>query len=92
VGRVLAAGLLIGLAACVPVDAPEQPAPIQGGTCGAGALQGLVGQPSTVLHVMKFAGPVRFIRPGMAVTMDYRDNRLNIDIDASETITRVVCG
>jgi hypothetical protein len=51
----------------------------------------LVGQSATVLETMKFAQPVRILRPGMAVTMDYRPDRLNIEIDAQEKIARVHC-
>ena len=35
---------------------------------------------------------VRVIKPGMAVTMDYRGDRLNIDVDADNRVTRVHCG
>lgn len=78
------------LAACV-TDPP------QGGTpaadqCGAAALQGLVGRSASTLDTVRLAGPVRVIRPGMAVTMDFIAERLNIDIDAREIITRVYCG
>jgi hypothetical protein len=41
---------------------------------------------------MRFGTPTRIIRPGMAVTMDFAPARLNIDINAAETITRVHCG
>jgi hypothetical protein len=87
--RPLAASALILLAACVE----EPPIAIPGDdACGASALQDLVGQPARVLDGMRFADPVRVIRPGMAVTMDYSPNRLNIEIDAAEVIARVVCG
>jgi hypothetical protein len=37
-------------------------------------------------------GPdVRHIRPGTQVTMDFRADRLNIDIDAAEKITDFRC-
>ena len=80
--------LALALAGCVePVpDLPPADA------CGAPGLQGLVGQPRSVLATMKFAGPVRVIEPGMAVTMDYSPNRLNIELDAAGRITRVTCG
>ena len=84
--RRLALLLPIALAACV-----EEPAPIAG-TCGAPALQDLVGQSETVLQTMKFGSPVRIIHPGMAVTMDYREDRLNIEINEAGTIFRVTCG
>lgn len=77
-----AAALLIG---CQP-GVTAQPV-----GCGAVGLQHLVGQPAKVLQTMKFVGEVRIVRPGMAVTMDYRPDRLNIDIDATERIIRVHC-
>ncbi len=59
--------------------------------CGAAGLQGLVGQSATVLQGMTFKLDTRVIRPGMAVTMDFRPDRLNIEIDAQERIARVFC-
>ena len=35
---------------------------------------------------------VRVIRPGMAVTMDYRIDRLNVDLNDKDVVTRVHCG
>ncbi|PKP71018.1 MAG: hypothetical protein CVT82_04100 [Alphaproteobacteria bacterium HGW-Alphaproteobacteria-4] len=61
-------------------------------TCGATALQGLIGQPESVLQGMVFAGPLRVIRPGQAVTMDYSAARLNVSLDAGGRIVRVTCG
>jgi hypothetical protein len=40
---------------------------------------------------MRFGQEVRILRPGMAVTADYVPTRLNIEIDAAETIVRVSC-
>jgi len=87
------APLTLLLAACVapaPQPLPDPMPPIT--ACGAPELQGLLGQNAAVLQTMRFAGPMRLIRPGMAVTMDYAPNRLNIEVDADETITRVSCG
>ncbi len=78
--------LPFAFAACVDETVPTA------GTCGAPALQDLVGQSETVLQTMKFGSPVRIIHPGMAVTMDYREDRLNIEIDEAGTIFRVACG
>lgn len=88
---------LLPLTACVaaPVDTPPgdpKPQPPAERTCGAAELQGLVGQPATVLQTMRFAGPVRVIEPGMAVTMDYSPARLNFDLDGQGLITRAYCG
>ena len=83
----LAGCVITLLAACQPVvtEGPDL------GTCGADALQGMVGQPASVLQTMRFANETRIIRPDMAVTMDYRADRLNIEIDRSERISRVHC-
>ena len=35
---------------------------------------------------------VRVIKPGMAVTMDYREDRVNLDVDADNRIVKVRCG
>jgi len=66
------------------------PVPIEN-ACGADQLQYLVGQPASVLETMRFRGETRIIRPDTAVTMDFRAERLNIDINAVERITRVYC-
>lgn len=34
---------------------------------------------------------VRVIKPGMAVTMDYRHDRVNLDVDADGRVTAVRC-
>ena len=85
-------------AACVPEEmtvenpAPGVPSDPVAQTCSASTLQGLVGQPASVLATMKFGTTVRIIRPGMAVTMDYSPTRLNIEIDRQDRIARVFCG
>ncbi|GAB1365055.1 hypothetical protein MASR1M32_42910 [Rhodobacter sp.] len=78
----------LALSACVETPPADPMAP----SCGAEGLSGLVGQNRKVLDTMKFANPVRIIEPGMPVTADYIANRLNIEVDAKGTITRVSCG
>ncbi len=59
--------------------------------CGASALQGYIGQPET--EVPRPADtPVRVISPGMAVTMDYLEKRLNIHVDEVGVVTALRCG
>lgn len=87
----------LSLAACVEIESPPYPGDIPPpmppeDSCGAPDLQFLRGQPETVLQTMKFGVPVRIIRPGMAVTMDYNPTRLNIEIDESGEIFRISCG
>ena len=60
--------------------------------CLASELQYLVGQPGVVLNGMRFSQDVRIIEYGMAVTMDYNPERLNIQLDRRDVIERVNCG
>ena len=85
--------LPVALMGCVPEPAPPavNPTPAED-ACGASGLQDLIGQSAKKLEVMRFAHPVRILRPGMAVTMDYSAERLNIEVDAAERITRISCG
>lgn len=90
---VLALLPMILLMACVEGTAPiPGPMPVAEESCGAEELQGLVGQPSTVLQTMKFGTTVRVIEADMAVTMDYLPNRLNIWLSPEKVIARVTCG
>lgn len=91
--------VLGGCAAAGASDAPEtaQPAPEAGGACNASALADLVGQPrSDALgaDAMKRSGArsLRWISPGMAVTMDFREDRLNIELDAANKVVSSRCG
>ncbi len=69
---------------------PDDPVPVD--ECGASALQGLVGQSAEILQTMRFGQNVRVIQPGMAVTMDFLPDRLNIWIAEGDVIERVTCG
>jgi len=67
------------------------------GTCDAKAANAYVGQmiSEAVAEQAKAAAGargVRIIRPGMAVTMDYRAGRLNLELDASGRIVKATCG
>jgi len=80
-------GVMLGLAGCVPMAQ----VPV-GGACGAAAMQGLVGQDAAVLEGLRFSQPVRVIRPGMAVTMEYSEGRLTIEVDEAGVIVALRCG
>jgi hypothetical protein len=79
------------LSACVMEPVPMPPDDTLA-SCGADDLQYLVGQPGVVLDGMRFSQDVRVIQFGMAVTMDYNANRLNIWLDRRDVIERVTCG
>jgi hypothetical protein len=80
----------LALTACQPdlAAAPDPMAP----TCGADALQALVGEPLSAFTAPPQARAVRVIGPDMAVTMDYRPDRLNVEHDRDQVIRRVSCG
>ncbi len=68
-----------------------------GGTCDAKAASAYVGQAISeqVAEQAKAAAGargVRIIRPGMAVTMDYRAGRLNLELDEAGRIVKASCG
>lgn len=84
--------LPLALMGCVVIEPVPGPGTPVEDACGASGLQGLVGQHSRVLRTMRFAGPVRIVEFGMAVTMDYSAERLNIWLDEDGFIDRVTCG
>jgi hypothetical protein len=89
--------LLIALAACTdlstgrPIGVPAIP-PATEDTCNAAAQSALIGQDATALERVMLLGPVRVIRPGMAVTMDFSPERINFDVTAAGRIGRIYCG
>lgn len=81
---------LLALTACqTQMPDQEETAPE---TCTASELQAFVGQPLSAMAVDNLAEPVRVIGPDTAVTMDYREDRLNIEHDSNRIITRIACG
>lgn len=81
---------LIALAGCTVADPPLPPQLED--TCGAREYAGLIGEDATALERILLLGPVRVIRPGDMVTMDFRPDRVNFKISADETIQAVDCG
>ena len=88
--RSVVLALALALAACVPQEPDTTPDPAQ--VCGAAGFQGLIGQPDSALAGLTLPQETRIIRPGMAVTMDFRETRLNIETDAEKRISRIYCG
>jgi hypothetical protein len=62
------------------------------GTCGAESLQHLVGQSRDAFDAEAIDGPVRVLPPGAMMTMDYRRDRLNVELSEDDQITRIWCG
>ncbi|GGZ10428.1 I78 family peptidase inhibitor [Novosphingobium colocasiae] len=97
--RSFTAFAVLGLAACssatppaaTPPPAQEQP------DCGAGALGSYIGTPGTdaaIAAIQAWRGdkPLRVLKPGSVMTMDYRFDRLNIELDDKGVIKSVRCG
>lgn len=71
-------------------------APIDG-PCSADNAQDLIGEQATSdlgLRIMQrtAARALRWIQPDQAVTMDYRPDRVNVHLDASNRVERITCG
>ncbi|MCW3837965.1 I78 family peptidase inhibitor [Sphingomonas canadensis] len=96
----LPAAALFATAACIPQSQPPapQPAPAPAsGTCNADGVRDLIGKPLTeavAKEIVARTGSVsmRRIAPGMAVTMDYREDRVNAYVDDANVLTDIRCG
>lgn len=82
-----------GVAQNNPVVGPTSPRARCDAT-GMGEFIGRTATPPVVQQAGRQSGAAttRVIRPGQAVTMDFREDRLNIEVDATQRITRVHCG
>ena len=86
--RIIAVVSVVGLAACVPAAMPVTPPAM----CDTVALAAFVGAPLASLQAAGLPPGTRIIRPGDAITEDYSESRLNVDLDARDNITRLWCG
>lgn len=97
--RWIAAAALLPLAACSTMEGGAEPAPLPPaeGACNNDAAQSFVGQTAsaeTGAALLRATGArtLRWVAPGMAVTMDFRPDRLTVSYDAAYKIERVSCG
>lgn len=91
--------IALALGACTTTQqaGSERVPALAGDTCDTSNLAALVGKPFSAAleaEAKKQSGltTVRVIRPGMAVTMDFRPDRLNIDLDEKNVVTGFRCG
>jgi len=82
-----------GCAPSVPVAVP----PPAGASCRNEALTAFIGRTATAdlgaqMLAASGARALRWVAPGMAVTMDYRADRLTVSYDANMVIERASCG
>ena len=87
------------LTACTATSPPmTDPIPPQPLGCNAEAAKpDAIGKPATadvVDRARRDAGAqmARVLKPGQMVTMEYREGRLNVDVDEANVITNLRCG
>lgn len=97
--RFLASGVIVALAGCSAATPPAAaPPPVQDeADCGAAALGSYIGTPGSdaaLAAIRSWRGdkPLRVLKPGSVMTMDYRFDRLNIELDDQGMIRSVRCG
>jgi hypothetical protein len=85
-------------AAPMPADPPPTsaanpvPNPADDDACKKATYAAIIGSAEKDPSVPPAGPNVRHIHPGDQVTMDFRQDRLNIDIDAKGVITGLRCG
>lgn len=75
-----------------PAETPVSTAAPADDTCELAKYASLVGKPATDSAVPPAGPGVRHIKPDTQVTMDFRPDRLNIDINAEGVITGMKSG
>jgi hypothetical protein len=86
---------MLVLAGCTPVEMRGEHA--AGRVCRDGLAQRYLGHAGGAGAVegarrASGAGSVRVVRPGEAVTMDFRPDRLTVTVDEHQVISRLTCG
>ena len=85
---------LAPLAACTSIQPATAPA--SGDACSPAILGQFTGQPASGdlgAQMLRATGrtALRWVQPGMAVTMDYREDRLTVYLDAANKVERASC-
>jgi hypothetical protein len=99
-GRMMITSLMaLPLAACAGANGqgPGAPPAMAEGPCRNDGLDSFVGQKASAevgAALLKASGAktLRWGGPGMAMTMDYRADRLTVSYDAAMAITSARCG
>lgn len=88
--------LAFAMSACAPMP-PAGPVLPPGGLCNADNARWALGRaatPDVVERVRLDTGSAvaRVIAPGMMVTMDHREDRVNLKTNERNAITEITCG
>lgn len=91
--RLVGAALLMAACATPTEEVPER----GGGSCDSSKAQPLIGRARSAglgAEALRLSGArtVRWIPPGAVVTMDYREDRLNLHLDGEGKLIRLACG
>jgi len=82
-------------------DGGGQPMPVEpdggigdgaGDTCGVAGLREFIGQDESVVAATLFTNPIRIVRPGDMVTMDFNPQRINFRVGEDGLIDEITCG
>jgi hypothetical protein len=78
-------------------DASATPPADMAQSCNADAARGAIAKAATPEVVEQArreagAGIARVLKPGQVVTMEYRGDRLNVDVDDGNVVTNLRCG
>ncbi|WP_448664497.1 I78 family peptidase inhibitor [Sphingomonas sp. CJ20] len=94
--RMIAAAAALAAGGCAAGDPPQTvpPAPGMCQTLHAARFVGKVYGAAMEGEVKSWTGAtsIRVLPPGAAATMDYREDRVNLDVDAAGRILAVRCG
>lgn len=82
-------GLLAGCGTLTEPIPDPRPVPTE---CAKAEFEKLLWLPQSALDTVTLPPRTRVILPGMAVTLDYSESRLNILVGKSGRIERVYCG
>lgn len=93
------AAALLSACSTTPTGVPDVPVAgaTPGFTCRSDALAQFAGQPATgdiSARILAVSGArtIRWVQPGMMVTMDYREDRVTAWQTSENRIERVSCG
>lgn len=89
--------LLSPLAACAITQSDATATSTAGGTCRPQPLAQFVGQPSSQelgARILAASGArvIRWVPKGGVVTMDYREDRVTVQLDGSNRVEHANCG
>lgn len=91
------AALALPLCSCMTTSAQTPAGAPAMARCDADAAAAAIGKAATAevveqARVASGAQIVRVLRPGQAVTMEFREGRLNVDVNERNAVTGLRCG